>query len=114
MSTKAISKPSQTANAIQPAEPAVGTTMTQLVSMIASTAPMVLSFTTYGKTEPEDAEYQDQRLATKMWAMRLQSKAACAMNHVELAVPALTPLILVCTPPMIITPMIITSRYGQI
>ena len=108
MSTKAISKPSQTANAIQPAEPAVGTTMTQLMCMIASTASMVLSFTTYGKTEPENAECQGQRLATKMWAMRLQSKAACAMNHVELAVPALTPLILVCTP------MIITSRYGQI
>jgi hypothetical protein len=66
MSMKAIPKPSQTASATTPAEPAVGTMTSQMVSTIASTASMVLSFTTYILTEPEDAESQELRLATKM------------------------------------------------
>jgi hypothetical protein len=66
MSMKAIPKPSQTASATTPAEPAVGTMTSQMVRTIASTASMVLSFTTYILTEPEDAESQELRLATKM------------------------------------------------
>jgi len=66
MSMKAILNRSQSAHATTPVEtPAVGTMMTHHRNRIASTATMVLFFTTHTKTVPERAESQEQRLATQ-------------------------------------------------